>query len=67
MTASMIKSAMRRHVELEGIEVVTVNSRYVEVAGVKVNAIAVYQVLNGAGEDTLNPETFACELSGCAY
>ena len=63
MTASIIKSAARRHIALEGLQVTAIDSRYVLIAGAKTDYIAALQILNGAGEDTLDFDSFANALN----
>ena len=63
MTASIIKSAARRHVALTGLQVTTIDSRHVAIAGVKTDYLAALQILNGAGEDTLDFDSFAAALN----
>lgn len=63
MTASIIKSAARRHVALTGLQVTAIDSRFVSIAGIKTDYIAALQILNGAGEDSLDFDSFAAALS----
>ena len=59
-----INAAIRRHQALidAGLRVTAIDARYVRLVGVRTDGIALLQILNAAGEDTIDVDRLIAEL-----